>query len=249
MKTRIIHTKVWKDGWFVALSGNARLLWLYLLTNEKINISGIFEITDREIEFDTGIPKKDIPSAKGELSGKIDCIESWIRVKNVDKYNNYRFSEKNEKAYNRELELVPEEIRLGFGVNFTQEEFVEKQYVKSGNSYEHRKIAEKYLGRKLTTEEVVHHIDRDPSNNFPRNLAVVKRDIHIGIHNGSVIPDDTNMILVSDYCDTTHKSEIRNKKSGIRNKEQETGNKKQEDVCDWKDREYKKTKDLLEKKE
>lgn len=37
---------------------------------------------------------------------------------------------------------------------------------------EHRWIFEKYLGRKLTKKEVVHHIDNDKSNNDINNLML-----------------------------------------------------------------------------
>jgi hypothetical protein len=35
---------------------------------------------------------------------------------------------------------------------------------------EHRLVMEQKIGRKLTTREVVHHIDGDPQNNDPANL-------------------------------------------------------------------------------
>lgn len=37
---------------------------------------------------------------------------------------------------------------------------------------EHRVIMADMLGRALRPEEVVHHIDRDPSNNAPANLEL-----------------------------------------------------------------------------
>jgi hypothetical protein len=43
---------------------------------------------------------------------------------------------------------------------------------KDGYVCEHRLVAEKTLGRYLTGKEVVHHIDENPLNNTPDNLAV-----------------------------------------------------------------------------
>lgn len=37
---------------------------------------------------------------------------------------------------------------------------------------EHRLVAEEILGRQLTREEVIHHIDHNRQNNHPNNLAL-----------------------------------------------------------------------------
>ena len=47
------------------------------------------------------------------------------------------------------------------------------QYVSPGNYvYQHRLVMEKYLGRKLIREELVHHIDGDKKNNHISNLQL-----------------------------------------------------------------------------
>jgi hypothetical protein len=48
-----------------------------------------------------------------------------------------------------------------------------KRY-KDSNKLEHRYMAEKKLGRKLRAGEVVHHKDRDKTNNSKENLWVFK---------------------------------------------------------------------------
>ena len=47
---------------------------------------------------------------------------------------------------------------------------------------EHRRIMKLKLGRDLTSDEVVHHIDRDPFNNKPSNLTVMSRSEHTRLH-------------------------------------------------------------------
>lgn len=44
--------------------------------------------------------------------------------------------------------------------------------------YEHRLIAQQMLGRDLTSEEHVHHINADPTDNRPENLVVLCRADH-----------------------------------------------------------------------
>lgn len=51
-----------------------------------------------------------------------------------------------------------------------------------GYVYEHILVAERLLGRKLTSDEVVHHLDGDRSNNRPENLLVLLRSQHVRLH-------------------------------------------------------------------
>lgn len=55
-----------------------------------------------------------------------------------------------------------------------------KNYKK--NLWQHRNIAEESLGRKLTTNEIVHHLDGDPKNNAKSNLVVLSRSAHGKLH-------------------------------------------------------------------
>lgn len=51
---------------------------------------------------------------------------------------------------------------------------------KNGYIRKHRLVMEQILGRYLKPEEVVHHIDEDPSNNEPNNLALFEHNrIHV----------------------------------------------------------------------
>ena len=51
---------------------------------------------------------------------------------------------------------------------------------------EHRIIMERIIGRRLSYNEVVHHIDGDKDNNDPANLMVVTRREHALIHRSQI---------------------------------------------------------------
>lgn len=48
--------------------------------------------------------------------------------------------------------------------------------------YKHRLVMEQHIGRYLTEDELVHHIDENPKNNDISNLKIVSRATHQTIH-------------------------------------------------------------------
>lgn len=63
---------------------------------------------------------------------------------------------------------------------------------KEENRWEHRRIAETILRRKLTAHEIVHHMDENPQNNDASNLVVMSRIAHGRLHK---YLDDQRVIL------------------------------------------------------
>lgn len=53
---------------------------------------------------------------------------------------------------------------------------------KNGYVYEHRVVVERLLGRLLTPDEQVHHINRIKTDNRPENLCVVSKAEHLAEH-------------------------------------------------------------------
>lgn len=89
-KNRMINTRFWADSWIVSLDPTEKLLFLYLLTNERTNLSGIYELPLRYIAVETGIDREMIERilTRFENDGKVQYIDGWIYLKNFQKYQN-----------------------------------------------------------------------------------------------------------------------------------------------------------------
>ena len=60
---------------------------------------------------------------------------------------------------------------------------------KNRSIYQHREVMESHLGRKLTTNEVVHHLDHNRSNNRFENLELMTRAEHARLHGLERVPE------------------------------------------------------------
>lgn len=113
MKTRIVHTKIWRDAWYRSLSRDARELFIFAITNPYINLSGLYELDDEEINLYTKID--DLEAAKVQLSPKVKFYKGWVLVEKAAEFSGYKGS-KNEIAMSNELRDVPEEVLSAFNL-------------------------------------------------------------------------------------------------------------------------------------
>jgi len=113
MKTRIIYTKFWHDNYISDLSIKEKLLFIYLTTNEQVNICGIYELPDKYIKFDLGLKQSELNKMKQKFmeDNKFIFINGWIKVVNHDIYNKF-VGEKNNVAKEKELALIPIKIKV-----------------------------------------------------------------------------------------------------------------------------------------
>lgn len=99
MKTRILQTKIWGDPYYSDLTTQEKLLFLYLLTNDKVNIIHCYEITRRQLSFDTGIQQAIVDKIclKFNNDGRFGLYKDWVYIVNAYKYEEYK-GESNEVA-------------------------------------------------------------------------------------------------------------------------------------------------------
>lgn len=104
----MINTKFWSDSFIDSLEPTEKLLFLYLLTNDKTNICGIYELPLRIMANETQIPKNKIADILGKLEPKVTYFDGWVCVHNFAKHQ--QNNEKVRIGIERALELVPERI-------------------------------------------------------------------------------------------------------------------------------------------
>ncbi len=110
-KQRIINTRFWVDPWIQEeLNSLDRLLFLYLLTNDQTNLSGIYEISNFKMCFELGIEKETLLRAMfPRLQPKVYREGNWIIMINFPKHQNTN-NPSIVQGIQRELELIPQEI-------------------------------------------------------------------------------------------------------------------------------------------
>ena len=90
------------------------------------------------------------------------------------------FTEEHKRAISESRKRWAEDNAKGSSVKPSG--YVEYTRGKNKGRSQHRVIMEEILGRKLSSDEHVHHIDGDRSNNDPSNLMVMTASEHAAHH-------------------------------------------------------------------
>ena len=96
-KTRMVNTRFWNDGFVSQLDPIEKLLFIYFITNEHTNISGIYELPLKIAAIETGIDSSMFQKIMPRLQEKIIYIENWVCVINFPKHqdlNNQKIKSK-----------------------------------------------------------------------------------------------------------------------------------------------------------
>lgn len=116
----MLNTKFWSDNWVrQKLNPLDRYLFIYFLTNEHTNISGIYELPIETLAFETGLDKHDLnKSLLPRLKPKIYYKNGWVVIPNFLKHQNHR-SPTVIKGILAELSQIPEDIlELAIGYRY-----------------------------------------------------------------------------------------------------------------------------------
>jgi len=87
---RPVYTRIWRDKNFKRSKKDAKLLFLYLISNEDTNNSGIYQIAISTISAETGIPVKGALKLLTDGSMKnitYDWENGYVFIHNMQKYS------------------------------------------------------------------------------------------------------------------------------------------------------------------
>jgi len=116
---------------------------------------------------------KDQISARKKNYRKLNRDKILARKKNYRKLNRDKISARQKNRYrNGEINSV----RI-------KDNKTNQYWVYNTSKKVHTAIAEKVLGRRLMSNECVHHIDGNGLNNLHSNLLICTRSLHTGLHN------------------------------------------------------------------
>lgn len=106
---RQIHTQIWKDEWYIDLSPEEKLIFVYLFSNELASISGIYKIPARVIANETGVQYENVLTILEdfERAGKILYGDGVLWVKNMSKFH-ANASPRTQKKVEADVEKIPD---------------------------------------------------------------------------------------------------------------------------------------------
>lgn len=113
-----VHNRLWSDGWIRSLNALDRYLFLYLLTNGRAKLTGIYELPLDLMAAESGIDERDLKGAMLQrLEPKVYYREGWVILVNYPKHHiagGHKFQQ-GVKSQFEELPAKIQDIAKGYG--------------------------------------------------------------------------------------------------------------------------------------
>ncbi len=113
---RQIHTSIWDDDWFCNLSSDEKVVFIWLFSNRRATVSGLYKFTEFICGRETGLTAGAVTNAVKYFidCGKIMVFEDWVWVKNLRRYNDSK-SPNAWRAIMSDLNKLPDcELRKAY---------------------------------------------------------------------------------------------------------------------------------------
>ncbi len=140
-KYRAIQTKFWNDPWILELTPEQKYFYIYLLTNPSVTQCGIYEVSLKQMEFESGYTKDTINKLLELLCSykkiKYSYKTSEVCVINFSKYN-YTKSPKVKSCIIKEFKDVKDKelIPYVYGIDTLYKDYTYHQNTNSNSDVE-----------------------------------------------------------------------------------------------------------------
>lgn len=106
---RQIHVLIWDDDWFCQLSSDDKVVFIWLFSNRRASVSGLYQFTEFICSRETGLSMESVKSSIKRLVAdkKIYVEGEWVWVKNLRKYNYYK-NDNADKRIQKDLDQLPD---------------------------------------------------------------------------------------------------------------------------------------------
>lgn len=108
-KKRYFDTNFWSDTWVDGLSHSEKLFFIYLITNDRTSIAGVYEMPVKRMVSETDFSKAEISQMFKRMQNKVRYIDGWVVLRNSIKSQNYK-NEKIRLGIKSILETCPIEL-------------------------------------------------------------------------------------------------------------------------------------------
>lgn len=165
-RLRSVSTAFWSDPFIEELTPIEKLLFLYLITNEKTNMLGVYEASNKKISFETGIELEMVSKCleRFESLGKVKRVGNWIILVNFLKHQSFNTNMKKSAidTYNG----LPNELKINdLDINKSNPSEGFERLSKGFGMV--RKVEVEY---KIEYKEEVEGEEEKNDNNFPLDL-------------------------------------------------------------------------------
>ncbi len=117
---RQLHTRTWSDSWFLNLSNEQKLLFIYLFSNQRASVTGLYEMPIKLISLETGLDRTvihrafEVYTAADKVHYDSDTEVVW--VVNMPKYQlGERINVTLQKRIEADIKAVPDcELKIRF---------------------------------------------------------------------------------------------------------------------------------------
>jgi len=113
-KLRPVNSHFWVDGYIADLTPNQKLVFLYLLTCPACNLAGVYEISYRQIAFDTGLKTGDVSAIvdKMQTDKKLLYVNGFVILVNHSK--NQKLNVSMQVSRDNIINDLPAVVRLQY---------------------------------------------------------------------------------------------------------------------------------------